>query len=353
MMHSVPSNATDGTPARQSALPPNGGVSDSMLLAAARDAAASWPLAVRDLRLVSRSENYAFRVEDTDGRLFVLRLHRPGYHNFEELVSEQTWTAALREAGIDVPVPFLTRTGDGYATAYVGDEHRHAGMLVWVPGDVLGGLIANAAPAFIDDCYARIGEVMAALHSQASAWRVPDGFARHAFDAGGLMGVGGETPFWGRFWESELVSSEDRAMLASLRDRIGPTLASLDRTPANYGMIHADLHPHNVIVSGERLHAIDFDDAGFGWHAYDFAVCLGAHGRPDFGRRQSAFLEGYLRVRTPDERMVALIPLFLLIRSLASIGWITARPDLARPSMAADRMAWVRANAEQMLGAGE
>ena len=324
-------------------------VPDSVLLAAAREAVAHWPLAVRDLRLVSRSENYAFRVQDDNRRLFVLRLHRPGYHTFAELVSEQTWTAALREAGIDVPVPVLTRSGEGYATAFVGDEQRHAGMLEWVPGDTLGGLMDGAAPEFIDDCYSRIGEVMAALHAQASEWRVPDGFARHAFDAGGLMGVGGETPFWGRFWESHLVTAEDRRTLASLRDRIGPVLASLDRTPANYGMIHADLHPQNVVVSGKRLHVIDFDDAGFGWHAYDFAVCLGAHGRADFARRQSAFLNGYRRVREPDERMVALIPLFLIIRSLASIGWITARPDLARPSMATGLMAWVRSNAEQML----
>lgn len=327
-------------------------VPDTVLLAAAHDAAARWPIAVRELSLVSRSENYAFRVEDERGHLFVLRLHRPGYHTFEELVSEQTWTAALREAGIDVPVPLPTRSGDGYATAFVGDEQRHAGMLEWVPGDTLGGLMDGAAPEFIDDCYARIGEVMAALHAQASAWRVPGGFTRHAFDAGGLMGVGGETPFWGRFWESHLLAAEDRLLLSRLRDRIGPVLASLDRSPESYGMIHADLHPQNVIVNGKRLHVIDFDDAGFGWHAYDFAVCLGAHGRADFARRQSAFLNGYRRVGEPDERMVALIPLFLLIRSLASIGWITARPDLARPSMATELVAWVRANAERMLASG-
>ena len=324
-------------------------VHDSVLLAAARDAVVHWPIVVRDLALVSRSENYAFRVESTDGRLFVLRLHRPGYHTFEELVSEQTWTAALREAGIDVPVPLRTRNGDGYATAFVGDEHRHAGMLEWVPGDTLGGRMTGAETEFINNCYARIGEVMAALHTQASEWRVPAGFGRHAFDAAGLMGEGGARPFWGRFWESHLVSSEDRAMLAELRDRIGPMLADLSRTPANYGMIHADLHPHNVVVNGERLHVIDFDDAGFGWHAYDFAVCLGAHARDGFAERQSAFLAGYRRVRRPDGEMVALIPLFLLIRSLASIGWITARPDLARPGMATELMGWVRANAERML----
>ena len=324
-------------------------VPDSALLAAARAAVASWSIDVRDLRLVSRSENYAFRVEATDGSLFVLRLHRPGYHTHEELLSEQTWTAALREAGIDVPIPVLTARGEGYATAVVADEKRYAGVLEWVPGETLGASMEDAQAGFVDDCYARIGGAMAALHSQASEWHVPDGFARHAFDAGGLMGVGGRTPFWGPFWESGLVSAEDRSLLGDLREGIGDTLANLDRTRNTYSMIHADLHPANVVVSGDRLHLIDFDDSGFGWHAYDFAVCLGAHaGLP---RRQAAFLEGYRGVRDPDDHMVALIPLFLLIRSLVSIGWITARPDLARPHAGKELMAWVRANWERMLAA--
>ncbi len=37
-------------------------------------------------------------------------------------------------------------------------------------------------------------------------------------------------------------------------------------------MIHADMHLDNVLKDGERLNVIDFDDAGYGWHAFDLAV---------------------------------------------------------------------------------
>ena len=71
---------------------------------------------------------------------------------------------------------------------------------------------------------------------------------------------------------------------------------------------------------------IDFDDAGFGWHAYDFAVALHGHEAgvlPRVVRR--ALIEGYRQVRPVSDETVALIPLFLLIRTLASIGWTAAR----------------------------
>ena len=47
-----------------------------------------------------------------------------------------------------------------------------------------------------------------------------------------------------------------------------------DRTPSGYSVIHADMHPGNIVVDGDRLTVIDFDDAGFGWHQYDIATAL-------------------------------------------------------------------------------
>ena len=70
-----------------------------------------WGIEPADLVEVSRSENIVFRVDAADGNRYVLRLHRPGYHSYRALVSEQTWTAALADAGVDVPVPRPTLDG--------------------------------------------------------------------------------------------------------------------------------------------------------------------------------------------------------------------------------------------------
>jgi len=54
---------------------------------AAEAALKSFPIDAQDLTLVSLAENVTFKVTDRDGSAYVLRLHRPGYHTLDELVS--------------------------------------------------------------------------------------------------------------------------------------------------------------------------------------------------------------------------------------------------------------------------
>ena len=318
-------------------------------LRAAREALAAWDLEVADVQPVSVSENIAFCVEDRADKRYVLRLHRSWYHDLDELISEQTWTAALRAAGVDVPVPVMTRDGDGYAPVEVDGERRFAGVLEWVDGTTLDDVIQDSAdPAFIRERFAMLGEIMASIHNQATAWTLPAGFRRHALDADGLMG---QQPFWGRFWESPRLAAAERDRLKSLRESIYHILLDYGTNPRTYSLIHADLHPHNVIAHDSRLHVIDFDDAGFGWHAYEFAVALYRHQHDErFDTLRDAMVDGYRRRRAVSDETVSLIPLFLLVRSLASIGWIAARPELDRGDRTAWLMRLVEASADAVPG---
>ena len=303
-------------------------------LRAAWQVLGAWPLRVARVERVSVSENIAFQVVDASGKPYVLRLHRPWYHTLDELIAEQVWTAALLQAGVDVPVPVRTVAGAAYAPVDVAGERRQAGVLEWVQGETLGAAIgrqaldapADSATAALCGHFAALGEIMAAIHNQATAWVPPPGFVRHAFDADGLLG---EQPFWGRFWESPHLDSHQRRRLESLRKPIHDALSAYGKWRGTYSMIHADLHPGNVIVAGRRLHVIDFDDAGFGWHQYEIAVALYHYQRdPRFEALRDALLMGYRRRRPFTEDAVRLLPLFLLIRSLASIGWSAARPEI-------------------------
>ncbi|NJN50685.1 MAG: phosphotransferase, partial [Gammaproteobacteria bacterium] len=279
-----------------------------------------------------------------------LRLHRPGYHTFDELVSEQVWSRALSAAGIDVPVAKPTRDGAGYAEVTLHGEKRYAGMLEWVDGDVMYSLIEQAADtAAVAARFRDLGALMATMHNQAAAWVLPTGFARHRLDANGLMG---HTPFWGRFWEAPALTRQERSQFADLRARIHGILEGLDTSPAHFSLIHADLHPGNIVVHGPHLHVIDFDDAGFGWHAYDLAVALkNFQGRPDFDDLRRALIEGYRTRRPLGDAAIDRLPLFLLIRALATIGWISARPELGHPEYVQTMIAYVHANATRVLSA--
>ena len=300
-------------------------------LRAARQALEAWALDVASVERVNISENIVFRVADAAGKLYVLRLHRPGYHTLRELVSEQLWTRALIADGIDAPVPVPARSGQGYVAVEVAGERRYAGMLEWVVGQTLDDVIEAELDAAKGRPMAALrflalGGIIAAIHNHAATWRIPDNFARHALDADGLVG---EQPFWGRFWESPHLEPPQRRRFDALRHPIHDILSSYGKAPATYSLIHADLHPANVVVDGKRLHVIDFDDAGFGWHAYDCAVALYDYrDAPQFEALRAALVAGYRAVRPISDAALALLPLFLLVRSLIGIGWIAARPEL-------------------------
>jgi len=96
-------------------------------------------------------------------------------------------------------------------------------------------------------------------------------------------------------------------------------------------MIHADMHPGNVLVDGDRLTVIDFDDAAWGWHAYDIAVALVHHqDGPNLAAFERAYISGYRSVRPISDQVLRSVPMFRLVRGLAQIGWYHQRPELNR-----------------------
>ena len=155
----------------------------------------------------------------------------------------------------------------------------------------------------------------------------PHSFERHDLDADGLMG---EAPFWGPFWEHPMFSEAERSRDAAVpRGHTWRSLAPRSRSGDAFSLIHADLHPGNVLVDGDRLAVIDFDDAAFGWHLYDLAVALVFYqDHVHYEGFRDACLRGYVRLRSLPDDVARLLPMFLLIRCLVQIGWLNARPEL-------------------------
>jgi Ser/Thr protein kinase RdoA (MazF antagonist) len=310
---------------------------------AAQEALKSFPIDIGELTLVSLAENVTFKAVDRrDGSPYVLRLHRPGYHTLDELESEHAWIRALGDAGIDVPSPVATRDGRGYVpvTIPATGERRFAGMVRWTEGRLLSEVLDEISDdSVIEDYFAQLGALTASMHNQSSTWRPPAGFRRHALDSDGLMGA---APHWGPFWEHRSLSRADRSLLLDIRDRMHAMLSRLSRDASVYSLIHSDMHPRNILVAGDRLSVIDFDDAGFGWHQYDIAVVLTYwQSKPNAAGIERAFLRGYRATRPVPDEALADLATFRLIRWMASIGWFHERPELEPSPVFEERKAWV------------
>ncbi|WP_298164188.1 phosphotransferase [Novosphingobium sp.] len=309
-------------------------------LPAASEALVQFGLPETEPHPVGKSENVVFRATDPSGTTWALRLHRPGYLALAELESERQFTAHLAEQGLIVPTGRRTRNGAWYTEVATPDPEgtRLAGMTLWHPGQTLESLIGKDRGPATWSWFERTGALLADLHNATAGWSPPSAFSRHRLDADGLVG---ETPFWGRFWDLPCLTAEERQFLTEARSLVAAHFADLTDPLI---LIHADAHPANVLVSGDRLGLIDFDDCAWGWPVFDMAVSLwSASSEPQFEQLRDRFLTGYISRRALPEDTLAQLNLFLLTRSLMLIGWSANRPDIARDDWKADLIA--RANA--------
>lgn len=302
-----------------------------LLQALAVVALAEWGVTGCEPEILKIRENAVFRVTGPSGQDAVLRVHRHGYHSDSALRSELIWMEALRAAGIDVPGVIPAADGQMFVTVAAEGvpEPRQVDMLTWMAGEPFGTIEQGPNPAITDlrTAFQGVGRLTARLHNQATAWHLPSGFVRHAWDIDGLVGP---EPFWGRFWEFARLSDDQRRLLHTARERVRLDLVAYGQAPDRYGLIHADLNLDNMLLDGDRVVLLDFDDAGFGWHLFDFAtVWTLFHGADYFATMREGVIEGYRTERDLPDEEIARIPLFDLARAFTYLGWVHTRSETA------------------------
>lgn len=305
------------------------GLVEATYTPAALEAVKHFPVEAERVELIEHSENLTYRVAVRGGETdHVLRLHRPDYNSIEELDSERLWTHALKQAGLTVPDSLTSRRGRHFERIDIpaAGEQRYAGMTTWFDGEPLRKHLDACTEA--DErkrLFRRIGSIAAAIHNQSANWKAPPGFARHSLDLEGLLG---EQPYWGRFWDHPELTRTEKRLLLRAREQARAALCAYGATANNFGLIHADVHPDNIVHTGDDLALIDFDDSAYGWHLYDIATAL-IEDRPaaDFEALRAALLEGYRERRPLTDRDLEMLDIFLTIRGMAIIGWFHQRPE--------------------------
>lgn len=279
--------------------------------------------------LLKYRENAVFKVEALDGTKYALRVHRHGYHSDAAIRSELQWMEALNDRGILTPKAVPTIDGELFelvSTDAVLTPHQ-CDLISWVDGQELGSVENGVGGDSVEliATYRKLGELAARLHTESNEWELPADFSRHAWDEEGLLG---DDPLWGRFWELELLTEEEKNIVVKARDKARKELLAFGKAPDRYGLIHADFLPENLFQSSDGISLIDFDDAGYGWHLFEFATSLlFQFGEPHFEAVSNAMIEGYRSVRPLSDEQVALLPTFFLIRGLVYLGWIHTRAE--------------------------
>lgn len=272
-----------------------------------------------DVTPLAQSENIIFLVTDPARvEKYVVRVNsgRLAYHNKPSISSELEWLKAIgHDTDIPVPVVLADRNGETVHKLELGElgNTRFASIYSFLEG--VEPPEDNLVHNFFD-----LGAITANLHEHSKTWTPPSSFKRHDWSATEVLD---DTLNWGHWKNGVGIEGETATVLARTETTVRKRMDDLAKSRDNYGLIHADLRLANVLVSGDQIGIIDFDDCGYGWFLYELASAVSfIEDHPDLDILLQRWIEGYRTVSDIDQDMLEALPTFLMLRRFSLIAWL-------------------------------
>ena len=276
-----------------------------------RDHLACWdiPDSAR-IDLLTISENATFRVT-FGNETRIIRVYRPSYHQNDEILSELLWLQAIEQSGIvTVPHLFVSRSGQLFV---------EAGIFRLACFSFISGHEPQADDKLVRRFF-ELGKISAKLHRQSINWVRPESFNRKHWTYETMIGP---NAIWGDWRKAENLQPADREILENCDKTLEYFSSTFPKDKAHYGLIHGDLRLANLLIDGENLAAIDFDDCGFSWFGLDLANSLSfIEDNPFVPSYINAWLEGYGEVMPVKREMADMIVHLIMMRRLQLTAWL-------------------------------
>lgn len=274
--------------------------------------------------MINLSENATYRVDDpASGGRWALRVHREGYHSKTAIESELAWLTALRrDRAALTPVPRPGRNGELVQVVAhpLLPRPRHVVLFDWEEGAE-----PSEADHDLKEWFAILGETTARMHLHEKTWRRPDYFTRHRWDFETSLG---STPHWGSWRDGFGMTPERETLFGRTVDLIGRRLERFGQASDRFGLIHCDMRLANLLIDGEVVKVIDFDDCGFSWRLYDCATTVSFfEHKPEVPALLDAWVAGYRRIAELPAEDEAEIPTFVMLRRLLLVAWIGSHSE--------------------------
>lgn len=252
------------------------------------------------VRFISSAYNIVFRFE-RDGRGYYLRICHAVLHRLAKARQVMHFLRYLAKQGVPVgePVPaasgeFLEVLADGF----------FASAQIEAPGEKMSGYLHDAA------IFEAWGNSLGKLHAASRQYRA-DTSIPYQFPT--------VQTFWRNIAPAISTASVDlRRAYAELTDWMRGL------PPHDYGLIHGDHRPGNVIWDGMTARTIDFDEPNYHWYVADISRALlelWDRALEERQARRRAFMRGYLREHRIDEWWIEELPFFVQHRALLMVAW--------------------------------
>ena len=269
------------------------------------------------------SENFTYRLEsEMTGEKYVLRVNRPGYHDLTELESELSWIRAVKR-DTDIRTADVLPGKDGkliQQLALAGSTDKYVcSLFSFVEGIGIRGMSTEELIPY----QKQIGAITAKLHLHAMSWNADNSLPRFHWDIEDMFG---DTSRWGD-WSKNPALTESQKEIFSQTVAIGcKRLEKYGKKPDRYGLIHSDLNINNILVDGDQVKILDFDDCGYGWFLFDLSTAVLEYDT-NLSEMTRAWLDGYQTVRPLSAEDLQEVDTFIVLRKIVRMGWIASHWD--------------------------
>jgi len=276
------------------------------------EAARRYGLPPSDLTELNAFENFVYEAENEDGVALVVRVSHSTRRTADYTLGEVEFVRYLGAAGIPVSQPILSESGQFVERIQDSDPDHYFVVTAFERAE---GIVFDDAPPLKErywkpELFRDLGRIFARLHNRAQTYKLSNPrFKRQEWYEYDVVDIDRFAPP-----EEQLVRERTARIIERLKQ--------LPRTPEDYGLIHADLHPHNFCFADGRITAFDFDNCEYAWFDKDIAVIVFyvARAAPR-GQREEAvatflapFLEGYRELRRCDRVWLEAVPDMLALQ---------------------------------------
>lgn len=276
------------------------------------EAADRYGLDAPALRSLVAFENFVFDGSTADGDELILRIAHSTRRSLDYTLGEIEFVRYLAAAGLPVAQPVLAESGRFVESIEDEEAGQYfvATAFERAPGYVFDDVPPLKAEYWKPELFRELGRIFARMHLRAEEYRAGN-------------------PRWKRQeWREYDVVDIDRFAPADerlVRERTAKLLERLERLPRSgrdYGLIHADLHPHNFCFDAGKITVFDFDNCEYAWFVKDIAVIVFyvARAEPPERRDEAAaaflgpFLAGYRELRECTREWLAVVPDLLALQ---------------------------------------
>jgi Ser/Thr protein kinase RdoA (MazF antagonist) len=275
------------------------------------EAACLYGVQPSDLASLTAFENFVYECTNEDGVELILRISHSARRTLDYTLGEVEFVRYLAAAGLPVSKPVLAESGRFVERIADSEPGKYFVVTAFerAPGYVFDDappLKSQWKPALFQE----LGRIFARLHARAQSYKPSNPrFKRQEWHEYDVVDVDRFAP------------SEERVV----RERTAAIIERLNRLPSSpdgYGLIHADIHPHNFCFDEGRITIFDFDNSEYAWFVKDIAVILfyvARAERPEHRDDAAAaflapFLEGYREIRRCDRAWLSAIPDMLALQ---------------------------------------